>query len=137
MEKKIDELLVQLTKKSGANEALIASIEEQLGIRFPPDYRELIQRHNGAEGPIGRSSYLQLWPIEDIPVLNKIARVSEFAPGLILFGSNGGSTSYAFDIRAPRDIRFVQVPDIPLSMEEAEELGQSLRQFLERLFVQN
>ncbi len=136
MNKTVVELTARLEKKAPANALLIGQIENQLGISFPPDYREFMSRSNGAEGPIGPSSYLQLWPVEEIPKLNEIARVSDFAPGLVLFASDGGSTSYAFDTRQRDKTQFVQVPDVPLSLDEAEVLGQTFLQFLESLFNQ-
>jgi hypothetical protein len=38
--------------------------------------------------------------------------VSEFAPGIVLFGSNGGGTAFAFDYRAEP-----QVMSIPFHFE--------------------
>jgi hypothetical protein len=136
MNRDLAELTAALAKNAPASESLVRTIEDQIGIAFPADYREFIRRSNGGEGVLGPGSYLQLWPIEEIPKLNAIARVTEFAPGLVLFGSDGGSMSYAFDTRQLDNIQFVQVPDIPLSLDEVEVLGHTFVEFLEYLYRQ-
>lgn len=112
-------------------------MENQLGLSFPPDYREFMIASDGAEGRVGAGSYLQLWAVEELPQLNQIARTSHFAPGMILFGSDGGSASYAFDARQEDDILFVELPDYPFMPTRVTMLGRSLREFLEALSGQH
>ena len=50
--------------------------------------------------------------------------VSEFAPGLILFGSDGGGEAYAFDVREAVPI-IVEVPFIGMGGDEAKRCGAS------------
>lgn len=59
---------------------------------------------NGGEGTIGEDSYLRLWKIEEIIESNKGYSVEEFAPGLIIIGSDGGGTAYGFDFRSEKPI---------------------------------
>lgn len=127
-------LTAGLQKNPPATENLIRQVEEQLGFSFPADYREFISHFNGASGPVGTTSYLQLWPVEDIPKLNQTAHVAKIAPGLVLFGSDGGITSYAFDNRRPDNIVVVEIPDYPFALDQTQVLGQTFSQFLEKLF---
>ncbi len=44
---------------------------------------------NGIEGPIGKASYLSIWPINELIELNQEYAVDEFLPGIKYFGSDG------------------------------------------------
>ena len=87
---------------------------------------------NGAEGFIG-SSYLVIWPIEQIIVLNQAYRVSEFNPGLVYFGSDGGGEAYAFDIRT-KEMPIVEFPFESIHIEDAELCGKTFYEFLQNLY---
>ena len=90
MRETIDQMTSRLKKEIGTEASVIDQVEGDLGFAFPADYRMFITRHNGAEGDIGLASYVQLWPVQELPKQNRIAQVSIFAPGLVLFGSDGG-----------------------------------------------
>lgn len=128
----IESALVNCTLNAPANESEIAGLELASGIRLPLAYRKLMLRSNGMEGFIGENHYLLLWPIEQIAELNDAYNVSEFAPGLLLIGSNGGDTGYAFDIRM-KGFPLVEVPFIGMSHEEAKSMGDSFAAFLKKL----
>ncbi len=65
---------------------------------FPAEYVGFLQQSNGGEGIIGEN-YLILWKAEEIGPLNHAYEVAEYAPELILIGSNGGGEAIAFDTR--------------------------------------
>jgi hypothetical protein len=44
---------------------------------------------NGGEGSVG-DTYVILWRIEELIEMSKAYDVAEYAPGLFLFGSDGG-----------------------------------------------
>ena len=90
---------------------------------------------NGAEGGVGKHAYLALWRIEDIIPRNEGYAVSEFAPGLILFGSDGGGEAYAFDVREAVPI-IVEVPFIGMGGDEAKRCGASFLSLLQYLHAQ-
>ena len=83
---------------------------------------------NGAEGSIGQS-YLVVWPADEIVELNQTYRVDDFAPGLVLFGGDGGNTGYAFDKRSVSP-RIVEVPLMGMDLNAAEYCGASFVEFL-------
>jgi len=128
----INKFLEKLKLKPGASKDLIDNVERKIGVKFPPDYREFLLKSNGVSGFVGKS-YLLIWPLEEIEAINQLASVSEFAPGLILFGSDGGNISYALDTRHP-NLFFVEVPSIGMSLDEVKFCGSSFYEFLEYLF---
>ena len=70
--------------------------------------------------------------VEEIVELNETYRVEDFAPGLVLFGSDGGDTGYAFDRRA-EPVRIVSVPLVGMTLSEAEECGSNFTEFLRHI----
>lgn len=135
MDKKTASLIRELNTSPGATSSLIREVESNLGLSLPRDYKKFMMESNGAEGPIGPHTYLMLWRIEELEDMNKAAAVDEFAPGLLLFGSDGGGLSFAFDTRNPK-LPIVEVPIEILSVDNAKQCGQTFQEFLEYLFYQ-
>ena len=77
----------------------IEEVEKELKIKFPPGYVDFMLKTNGGEGTIGEESYLKLWKVEVLLESNEGYLVSEFAPGLLIIGSDGGGTAYGYDFR--------------------------------------
>ncbi|WP_068845677.1 SMI1/KNR4 family protein [Planctopirus hydrillae] len=131
----VDELLrsmEHLVLHEGASVAAIAEIECHLGKSLPALYVELMIRSSGIEGFLGEAEYLTLWPLENLVELNEGYGVCHFAPGIWLFGSNGGGTGYGFDLR--RDgMPVVEAPFIGLSLDEVVPRGNSFGEFLRSL----
>jgi hypothetical protein len=131
MEDNIRKLIIGLRVKAGVSEEALVEVQSTLGLRFPKEYSDFLLFSNGAEGSIGKS-YLSIWPLEDITTLNKAYAVNEFAPGLILFGSDGGETGYAFDTRS-KSMPIVAVPFIGMDLSEIIFYSQSFNEFLKYL----
>jgi hypothetical protein len=102
------------------------------GVQNSEDYVEFMVGSNGAEGPIGEENYLVLWSVENLMRQNEEYRVNEYAPGLFLFGSDGGGEGYGFDARS-EEIRFVEIPLIGLDFEDAWFRGRTFLEFLKHL----
>ena len=99
-------------------------------MKLPGDYIAFLGCSDGAEGPIGSAGYLSLWSAEEIPNLNRTAAVDEFAPGLMVFGTDGGDTAYAFDFRGQAPC-VAEVPMVGMSLEETRRIASSFTEFLE------
>lgn len=127
----IDYILSSVDTHGPASHDAIATLEQQINASLPPSYRDLLLRSNGLEGFIG-NNYLVLWPIEEIIELNAAYGVSEFAPGILLIGSNGGGSGYAIDYRDCR-MTFVEVPFIGMSLDDLEVKGYSVIELLSNL----
>lgn len=133
MNDKFSRFTESLRRKVGVPINMVKEVQLQLGISLPAEYLEFMIESNGADGFVGSNSYLILWPLEELASLNEASGVHEFAPGLLLFGSDGGGTGYAFDSRSD-NMPIVDVPFIPLSLEEAKVCAYSFIEFLEYLY---
>jgi len=126
------ELLAGCAMREGATESQIASLERWAAAELPSPYLHLLRETNGLEGFVMDNSYLILWPAEDVPKINEGYLVNEFAPGLILIGSNGSDTAYGFDPRR-RSGEIMEVPFIGMSLDEVRVAGEDLEDFLRRI----
>ncbi len=108
-------------------------VEKKLQIDLPDEYRHFIEKHNGAEGAIGKNNYLVIWSIEEIVELNEAYGVSEFTPGLVYFGSDGGGLAYAFDKRLAT-ISIVKFPFDSIHIEDAEHIAQEFGDFIKVIY---
>ena len=136
MDPRIIKLTKTLKKNPGADENALREMISSLAGDLPTDYLEFLRSTNGAEGPVGEKSYVSVWPAEEVKVLNDEYAVSEFAPGLLLFGSDGGDTAYAFNTRSKEE-RVVEVPFVGMSLDAVTPRGASLADFFEYLVQQN
>ena len=124
-------LTSRLDRNAPAREEDIKSFLSRVRFSPPPGYIEFMQESNGAEGPIGKSSrHLVLWPIEKLFGYNEDYHVDEFAPHLVIFGSNGAGEAYAFNTRS-QPTTIVRVPFI--GMDEAVAYGTRFDEFLIKL----
>lgn len=135
MDTRTVELTKTLKRTPGADENTLREMSSSLGLSLPPDYLEFLRSTNGAEGPIGEKSYVSVWPAEEVKALNDEYAVAECAPGLLLFGSDGGDTGYGFDTRSKEE-RVVEVPFIGMSLDSVMPCGRSLGDFFEYLAQQ-
>lgn len=69
---------------------------------------------------------------DDLQSLNDGYHVNEFAPGIVMVGSDGGDIAYAFDTRH-NPVSFCRVPFIGMDLSEVEPLGMSFLEFLRLL----
>ncbi|HUW28640.1 MAG TPA: SMI1/KNR4 family protein [Sulfuriferula sp.] len=119
----------KLNLKQPASEATLMQLRS--ADRLPKDYVDFLRKSNGAEGFVG-NSYLILFAAEAIEPINQAAAVDRFAPGLIIFGSDGGGKSYAFDTRQ-EEVTIVEFFDMDIGDEEPVFCAKSLTEFLKYL----
>jgi hypothetical protein len=125
-------LLAGLNLNPGVNPAEVSAFHTATGLKLPNDYTDFLKAGNGGEGVIGSASYAILWKLQELQELNAEYEVSEYAPCLFLFGSDGGGEAFAFDMRtSPWSV--VQVPFVGMDTELAEPMGDSFLAFLQRL----
>jgi hypothetical protein len=107
-------------------------VQARLGVQLPADYIAWLQRSNGATGALGESNYVDLWPVEDLIDRNAAYNVAEFAPGLLLFGTDGGDEGFGYDLRTS----FAHIVSIPLTgmrWEDAKIQGEKFSEFWQSL----
>lgn len=130
----IEKLLAQMQKNPGASEASLHELVEKSWVALPEWYLNLLRISNGAEGDVG-SSYLGLWPAEDVINQNIGYCTQEFYPGMLLFGSDMGGIAYAFDGREGKT-SIAEVPFISSFPEDVISRGDTLDDFLQFLISQ-
>lgn len=99
---------------AGATADSISSAVASLGRHLPPDYVQFLKEHDGGEGFIG-DNYLILWKIEELNPFNREYEVEQYAPGILLFGSDGGGEGYGFDTRDAA-MPIIRVPFIGMNL---------------------
>jgi hypothetical protein len=99
----------------------VVRLVSQLRRPIPSGFSEMYCAHNGADG-FARDSYVRIYPLDHLGDLNRSFQTARFAPGLTIFGSNGGGEALAFD---PNGM-IIQVTFIPLRAEYANVMGRSI-----------
>jgi hypothetical protein len=131
MEKIVNNLIADLEKNKPVSQEILEQVELELGVELPKQYKDIMLITNGAEGFIG-DSYLAMWSGEEIVPLNKAYSVEEFAPGIIIFASDGAGEAYAFDTRE-KHLPIINVPFIGMAHKRMERIGEDFTQFLQFL----
>ena len=115
----------------GASEESVRGAQEALGRRLPGDYIAFLREHDGGEGAVG-DRYVVLWKSGELAQFNREYEVQEYAPGLVLFGSNGANEGYGFDARDGA-MRVVMIPFIGMDLRHARPMADTFESFLTRL----
>jgi hypothetical protein len=115
------------------SEKEIKEVEKGLKVKFPQDYIDFMLKTNGGEGTIGKETYLRLWKIEELSESNEDYAISEFAPGLLIIGSDGGGTAFVYDFRDEIP-KLVEVGFIGLDVENPNHSSNNFFEFIEYLY---
>ena len=132
MNAKIQNMLSNLDLQSPVKESDLLKFEQESRIILPNEYKRFLKVSNGGEGFIGENSYVIFWSINDLLKFNKAYNVYEYAPGLLLIGSDGGGEAYAFDTHS-KSMEIVKVPFVGMSIELIEVLAPNFDVFIEKL----
>ncbi|MGO9163052.1 MAG: SMI1/KNR4 family protein [Streptosporangiaceae bacterium] len=125
--------LDNLNLRPAAAEDAIAVFERTSRKKLPAEYREFLKISNGGEGFIGKVAYVILWGVDELAPMNEAYEIEDYAPGLLIFGSDGGGEAYGFDTRNP-DCITVQVPFVGMAWDLARPMAKSFNGFLEQLY---
>lgn len=126
-----EKYLTELILRDGANELSIKNAQRELHWNFPTIYKDFLLKYDGGEGFVG-DNYVILWASNEIAQFNNDYQVQQYAPGLVLFGSNGAGEGYAFDARV-LDAPIVQVPFIGMELSYAEPIALDFDEFFVKL----
>jgi len=118
-----------------ANAEELLAVEAHFTCSLSPGYREFMTTYNGGEGFMGQQ-YVILWRSAELLDFNHDYEAATYAPGLLLFGSNGGGEGIAFDLR-DQSMAVVVVPFIGMSCEDARFVAASFETFLLRVTTGN
>ncbi|MBT9290961.1 SMI1/KNR4 family protein [Prosthecodimorpha staleyi] len=125
------DLLREWHGNPGASPEIIDHEIEILKYPLPDDYILFISRTNGGMGYVG-NAYVDFWKIDELDEFNKQCETSIYAPGFLLFGTNGGNDGFGFDFRGS-ELQILRMPLIGMSYELTELLGQSFDQFMYKI----
>ncbi len=112
----------------GASNAVIAAAERALGVQLPEAYKNFLREHDGGVGVLGQD-YVDLWSAGDLSERQSGYEVSTYAPGLLLFGSDGGGEAFAFDTRA-EPWAVVRAPFVGMSLDDCVPVARTFDEFL-------
>jgi hypothetical protein len=111
----------------------LSALGTWLGRPVPADLRRFYEVGGGAEGFLPRSeSYVALWEPSVLRKYNELGGFSEFAPGLVVIGTDGGGEAFGVDLR-DWAVAYVVVPLIGISWERADRVGETLEELLTSL----
>lgn len=131
MNNSIKQLLEDFALEPEATPVSIQYLKSLQGIDLPDDYCSFLEEANGGEGFIG-VEYLILWKAEELERFNEEYEVATYAPGLFLFGSNGGGEGFGFDTRSV-PYKIVQVPFIGMNLQYATHVADSFPDLLAKM----
>lgn len=102
------------------------------GLELPADLAELLRsRDGGVANEDGL--YAHIWSSAELANLNTGYAVEEFAPGLVLFGSDGGDEAFALCKDAAGRTVVAVVPFIGMSTDAMTVVGPGLKDLLGHL----
>ena len=129
---RLKDLLERFRTNTPASAEEIHAFEKGASMSLPVEYRDFLRISDGGEGFVGPAGYAMLWKVSELLPFNHEYEAAEYAPGLLLFGSNGGGEAFAFDLRFP-DKPIVSVPFIGMDLTEALPVAKTFEGFLEYL----
>ena len=132
-----------MTFATGELETLISGFQtnpgaSQLSIRqfemnnftLPTDFCEFLLRSNGGEGAIVEK-YLVIWSLEELIAMNGAYQVSQYAPAIFLFGSDGAGEGFGFD-RREDGLPIVALPFIGMNLAAVMRIAPDFASFLRK-----
>jgi len=114
-----------------AESSLVDGLAASLGVELPKDYTDFLKQHNGGEGFIN-DSYIIFFKAEELVDFNKEYEVEKYAPGILLFASNGGGEGYGFDTQDP-NMSIVRVPFVGMNRKLALKTARNIADLFSRL----
>ncbi|MCW1915568.1 SMI1/KNR4 family protein [Luteolibacter sp. GHJ8] len=127
----MDQRLENFTTNPPADCNHLADAETHFGKPLPTQYRRFMAEQDGGEGFVG-DQYLILWRAAELVEFHREYEAEKYAPGLVLFGSNGGGEAFAFDTREG-SMRIVMVPFVGMSLKDVAPVADSFENFLSNL----
>ena len=100
-----------------ARPSAVENMSSELGVPLPGEYLDFLRQHNGGEGFVGEN-YVVFWKAEELAQFNREYEVKQYAPGIILFGSDGGGEGYGFDTQVV-GMPIVRIPFIGMDRRYA------------------
>lgn len=107
-----------------ADSATVDGLSAELRVALPMSYLDFLKAHNGGEGFIG-DNYIIFWRAEELTDFNREYEVATYAPGVLLFASDGGGEGYGFDTEDAA-MPIVRIPFIGMDRQYATPIARDL-----------
>lgn len=114
-----------------ADPRVVEELPSSLGVALPGDYLDFLMQHDGGEGFVG-DNYIVFWKAAELDDFNREYEVKKYAPGILLFGSNGGGEGYGFDTESPA-LPIVRIPFIGMERRYAVPVAKNFPDFFAQL----
>ena len=108
-----------------------SALVDSLSVALPPSYLDFLNTHNGGEGFIGEH-YIVFWQAQELADFNREYEVETYAPGIFLFGSDGGGEGYGFDTDDAL-MPIVRIPLVGMERQYAEPVARDVPDLFMRL----
>jgi hypothetical protein len=115
------------------NPDFVRSLSSSLGVSLPKDYLDFLGQHNGGEGFV-KDNYIVLWKAEELADFNREYEVDKYAPGIFLFGSDGGGEGYGFDTQSAA-MPIVRIPFIGMDRRYATPVAKNFPDLFANLAI--
>jgi len=116
-----------------ASPDIVEGLSSSFGVALPRDYLDFLRRHNGGEGFVG-DNYIVFWKAEELVDFNREYEVEKYAPGILMFGSDGGGEGYGFDTQLVA-MPIVRVPFIGMERRYTTHVAKDFPDFFAQLAV--
>jgi len=118
---------------SPADQKVVEELSSSLGVALPSDYLDFLGNHDGGEGFIG-DNYIVLWGAEELANFNREYEVDKYAPGILLFGSDGSGEGYGFDTQSIA-MPIVRMPFIGMARRYATPIAKDFPDLFAKLAI--
>jgi hypothetical protein len=112
----------------------IEKVQNELKFALPKSYVEFLLTANGGER-FTPDSYVIFWRLEELVSRNAAYNAAELAPGLFLFGSNGGGEAFGFDT-CSETCSIVSIPFVTMDKSDARPAAPDFQAFLNNVLGQ-
>lgn len=118
------------SRVSPVSEAELSELIRSAPCRLPDAYLEFLQHSDGAEGPLGIApGWCQLWSASAVLKLNEAYALSEFLPGYLAIGSNGGDELFVIPTSGS-DPPVLMVPAVGMAPAALQPVATTMLAFL-------
>src|SRR5579871_2211090 len=100
---------------------------------YHPDMTQLSALNKKKFRLIGPNAYVIFWSLGDLIEMNKSYQVEEYAPGFLIFGSDGGGEAFAFNTTIS-EMQIVSVPFVGMEPSLARVMASCFDGFIETMF---
>ncbi|WP_267127530.1 SMI1/KNR4 family protein [Xanthomonas sacchari] len=111
-----------------ADARALEELASNLDFDIPSDYLDFLRSHDGGEGFVG-NRYVILWRCRELLEFNREYEVEKYAPGVFLFGSDGGGEGYGFDKDSP-ELPVISVPFIGMNRKHIKFISRKFSDFV-------